>query len=55
MKQVKYLLTDKISAAANRFCIDEKSEAYRKVCRLIENKVLTSPWNLSTSFINSRQ
>ena len=55
MKQVKHLPMDKMSAAANRFCVDEKSRAIRQVCRQIEDKVLTSPWNLSVSFINARQ
>ena len=55
MKQVKHLPMDKISAAANRFCVDEKSRSIRTVCRQIEDKVLTSPWNLSMSFINAKQ
>ena len=50
----KYLLVDKISAAANRFCADEKSERIRRVCRFIEDLVVTAPWNLSSNFLNCR-
>jgi hypothetical protein len=48
------LVPDKISAAANRFCQDEKSVFLQKVCRLIEQRVLSTPWNLSSSFIQAK-
>ena len=50
----KYLLVDKISAAANRFCADEKSPRIRKICRLIEDTIVSAPWNLSSNFLNCR-
>jgi len=46
---------DKISAAANRFCMDEKSAFIRKICRLIERRVLSTPWYLSSCFLQSKQ
>ena len=27
----------------------------RRICRLIEERVLTTPWNLSQSFLSSKQ
>jgi hypothetical protein len=49
------LLVEKVSSAANRFCADETSQEYRDICRLIEEKILTTPWNLSASLLASKQ
>lgn len=51
----KYLTVDKISAAANRFFADEKSARIRKICRLIEDMIVTAPWNMSNNFLSCRQ
>ena len=50
----KYLLVDKISAAANRFCADEKSAKIRDICRFIEDAIVSAPWNLSSNFLGCR-
>ena len=55
ISEAKYLLVDKISAAANRFCSEEKSGRVRMICRLIEDMVVTAPWNLSSNFLACRQ
>lgn len=54
IREPAHLFPDKISVAANRFCQDEKSAIMRRICRLIEAKVLTTPWNLSQSFVQSK-
>lgn len=41
------LHVEKISAAANKFCNEEPSSEMRKLCRLVEKSVLSTPWNLS--------
>ncbi len=48
------LLVEKISAAANRFCAEEPDKQYQQICRTIEEKILTTPWNLSQSLLASK-
>ena len=54
LTQAKYLLVEKISAAANRFCNDETSARVRRICRYIEDCIVTAPWNLSNNFVQCK-
>jgi len=45
---------DKISYATNKFCSEESNMKKQKIARLIEEAVLSTPWNLSQNFIHNK-
>lgn len=46
---------DKISYATNKFCSEEHDPKKQLIARIIEEEVLSTPWNLSQNFIHNRQ
>lgn len=46
---------DKISYATNKFCSEEQNVKKQLIARIIEEEVLSTPWNLSQNFNHNRQ
>lgn len=46
---------DKISYATNKFCSEETDLRKQLIARIIEEEVLSTPWNLSQNFNHNRQ
>lgn len=46
---------DKISYASNKFCSEEADLRKQLIARIIEEEVLSTPWNLSQNFNHNRQ
>lgn len=46
---------DKISYATNKFCSEEPNQKKQLIARIIEEEVLSTPWNLSQNFIHNKQ
>lgn len=46
---------DKISYATNKFCSEETDKRKQFIARIIEEEVLSTPWNLSQSFLHNKQ
>lgn len=45
------LSSDKITTSMGKFYKEETDLTYRRIAKLIESEVLSTPWNLSSSFI----
>ena len=52
---VEIVSADKISYSTNKFIREETDMILRRVAKLIEKEVLSTPWNLSSSFIKVNQ
>ena len=55
LQDVSTLQIEKLSAACNKLCLDEVSVEIKAICRLIEDRVLATPWNLTSSYISCKQ
>ncbi len=49
------LSADKISYSTNKFNREETDLTLRRIAKLIEKEVLSTPWNLSSSYIKVKQ
>ena len=46
--------SDKISYATNKFCSEQSNDKLHQIAHLIEEEVLSTPWNLSQSFQHNK-
>lgn len=46
---------DKISYATNKFCSEETNQKKQLIAKIIEEEVLSTPWNLSQNFLHNKQ
>ena len=46
---------DKISYATNKFCSEEPDNKKQLIARIIEEEILSTPWNLSQNFLHNKQ
>jgi transcription initiation factor TFIID subunit 1 len=49
------LQPEKLQTAVTKLCQDDSSVVTRQICKLILDNVVASPWNLSQSFLISKQ
>lgn len=51
----RILIADKITVSMGKFNREETDMTLRRVAKLIESEVLSTPWNLSSSFIKEKK
>jgi hypothetical protein len=49
------LSADKISYSTNKFIQEETDMTLKRIAKLIESEVLSTPWNLSCNYIKIKQ
>jgi transcription initiation factor TFIID subunit 1 len=49
------LIADKITVSMGKFNREESDMTLRRIAKLIESEVLSTPWNLSSSFIKEKK
>lgn len=49
------LSADKISYSTNKFILEETDMTLKRIAKLIESEVLSTPWNLSYNYIKIKQ
>jgi hypothetical protein len=49
------LSADKISYSTNKFILEETDMTLKRIAKLIESEVLSTPWNLSSNYIKIKQ
>jgi hypothetical protein len=51
----RILDANKISYSSNKFCDEETDLKMKRIAKLIEDEVLSTPWSLSSSYIKNKQ